>query len=95
MCFLTGDRCKRETDRDALPQLSPRGGEVLEVWRAAQTQWRHGWNGPTGLDYASVRDAAELLGLPLGAEEFRLIQVMEEAWLRAMDEARKKAEVTS
>jgi hypothetical protein len=48
-----------------------------------QTQWRHGYSGPTGLDYSGVRASPALRRVPRKQRE-ELMQdlcVMEFAWL--------------
>ncbi len=53
------------------------------LWTAVQTQWRHGFAGPTGLDYAGVRASPAYRRIPPQdrAEVFEDLCVMERAWL--------------
>lgn len=63
--------------------LWPEHVAVLNLWFAAQTQWRHGMAGPTGLDYAGVRAAPAFRRIPRADRERVLddVCVMERAWL--------------
>jgi hypothetical protein len=60
------------------------------LWLAAQTQWRSGMAGATGLDYGGVEALMRLRGLPRSqrAERFAEVQVMERAALAAWAEKR-------
>lgn len=48
-----------------------------------QTQWRHGYAGPTGLDYAGVRASPAFRVIPRRQQEECMagLCVMERAWL--------------
>jgi len=82
-CFFTGGRCKKEEQREpAKKALSPEAKGALELWHAVQSQWRMGFSGPTGLDYAAVKATAEVLEINFDANMFSLIQAMEGAMLR-------------
>lgn len=56
---------------------------VLRLWGGVQTQWRHGFAGPTGLDYAGVRASPAWHAAPLRRRErlFAELVVMERAAL--------------
>lgn len=74
--------------------LWPEHVAVLGVWFGVQTQWRHGFAGPTGLDYAGVRAAPAFRALARQHREpaFDALCIMERAtlgeWARMRDEAR-------
>ena len=71
--------------------LWPEHLSALSLWRDVQTQWRVGWNGRTGLDYAGVRFCLDLAGL-CGDElrqRFEELQIMERAALLAWSEMRE------
>jgi hypothetical protein len=57
--------------------------DALNLWFGVQTQWRHGFNGPTGLDYAGVRAAPGFRALPRVRREpvFGELCIMERATL--------------
>lgn len=60
--------------------------EPLNLFHRLQTQWRHGPQGPVGMDYAGVRAALEFMGTPATPELFRQIQTMESAALEVLRE---------
>lgn len=70
--------------------LWPQHVPALELWCAAQTQWRHGLGGPTGLDYAGVRASPTFEGMDGGEREraFADLCVMECAALAAWADQR-------
>jgi hypothetical protein len=55
-----------------------------------QTQWRHGFNGPTGLDYAGVRASPAWRKLRKREQAFADVCVMERAWLAEAREQRER-----
>lgn len=57
--------------------------EAVEVFGAIRTQWRTGMNGPTGLDYAAIPVALEMIGIERSAwaQMFEDLRVMESAAL--------------
>lgn len=59
--------------------LWPEHVPALVLWTAVQTQWRHGFDGPTGLDYAGVRVVMRHQRAP--RERFDELQIMERAAL--------------
>ena len=65
---------------------------AFNVWIAVQTQWRHGFNGPSGLDYAGVRAAPAFRRTPAAEREalFEDLCVMERATLREFDRMRQE-----
>lgn len=74
----------------AEPNLLPEAEPVIDLFLAAQTQWRVGMAGATGLDYAGVEALARLRGTPLDPETFASLQVCEYAALQAMSEQQKR-----
>jgi hypothetical protein len=74
---------------EAVFHLWPEHVPAVELWAVVQTQWRHGFDGPTGLDYAGVRVALDMRArrqdIP---RRFRELQVMEHAALAAWAERR-------
>jgi hypothetical protein len=65
-------------------ELWPEHVPAVELWFAVQTQWRHGFSGPTGLDYAGVRASPRFRALPHAMREgvFADVCTMERATLR-------------
>lgn len=57
---------------------------ALHLWGAMQSQWRHGFRGPTGLDWPGVRAHPAVLAIPPADREplLQSLAVMEDAWLR-------------
>lgn len=70
------------------PELVP----ALNLWFAVQTQWRHGWGGPTGLDYAGVRASPAFRALDRAQREpaFADLCIMERAAILAWAERRER-----
>jgi hypothetical protein len=75
---------------DAVFHLWPEHEAALLLWLAVQSQWRHGWNGPTGLDYAGIRAAPAFHRLARVTREavFADVCVMERGALGAWAEDR-------
>jgi hypothetical protein len=63
---------------------------VIELFLAAQTQWRVGMSGPTGLDYAGVEACARLRGATLDPDTFEALQTAELAALGAWRDKRAR-----
>jgi hypothetical protein len=57
---------------------------AVELFARSATQWRHAGMGgaPVGLDYAGVRQVAELTGVELTQELFGEIQTLEASAVR-------------
>jgi hypothetical protein len=66
---------------------------VFTLWRDVQTQWRHSFVGPSGMDYASVEAYMRMSQNPLrrSAETIHLLRVMERATLAVAAEKRAMA----
>ena len=62
--------------------------EAVDLFITVGTQWRTGFNGPTGLDYAAIYPLLDRLGLQADDWHALLtdIRVMEEEALEAMHE---------
>lgn len=88
VCFFTGDDCKKERGTKG---LTFRQMEALRLWQAAQTQWRVGFGGATGLDYAGVAALADVLEVDF-PWVFDLVQRLEVDQLTTW---RKEAEARS
>lgn len=76
----------------AEPDLLPEAESIIALYAAAQTQWRVGMAGATGLDYAGVEALGRLRGTPLDPATFQGLQVCEHAALGAMREQRRREE---
>lgn len=78
---------------DAEFHLWPEHLDALRLWIGVQTQWRHGFDGPTGLDYAGVRASPAFRRLATIDRDrvFDELCVMERAALDALraDRARR------
>lgn len=67
----------------------PENWPAVELFAAVSTQWRVGMAGATGLDYAAVRAAMEMQGVPPAdwPARFGEVRIMERAALEVMREA--------
>jgi hypothetical protein len=74
----------------AEPEILEENVPAIELFLAVQTQWRVGFSGATGLDYAGVEAAARLRGTALTADTFDRLQVLERAWLAALGDVRER-----
>lgn len=72
-------------------EIWPDNMMAVGVFVAVSTQWRMGFNGPTGLDYSGVESAMRMAGVPRRewADTFESIRIMEDAALRKMREKGK------
>ena len=72
--------------------LWPEHEPALHLWHLVCTQWREGFGGRTGLDYASVQCVLRDEGLrgKQRRERFAELRVMEFAALAAWAEQRKR-----
>lgn len=79
--------------RDEVFHLWPEHVPALGLWGAVQTQWRQGFGGPTGLDYAGVRASPAFCSLPRRRRErvFGELCIMERATLAEWAEQRRRA----
>jgi hypothetical protein len=82
-------RCEDCTEPNLLPEAEP----VIDLYAAAQTQWRVGMAGATGLDYAGLEALGRLRGTPIDPDTFGLLQICERAALSAMADQRSKGSV--
>lgn len=64
----------------------PEHWQALELFTCMLTQWRTGFNGATGLDYAALPVVFELNGIEKEQqrERFDELQIMERAALKAI-----------
>lgn len=64
----------------------PENWQAVDVFCAVSTQWRHGYAGPTGLDYAVLPAVLDLAGVVMDerADVFHAIRVMESEALERM-----------
>jgi hypothetical protein len=61
----------------------PENVPAVDLFLGVQTQWRAGFGGATGLDYAGVEAAARLLGVAIDRDVFQGVQVLEMSYLEA------------
>lgn len=78
-------------DLDEDVEVWPDNWSAFRLFNAMATQWRTGACGATGLDYTSIRDVAEFIGIKKKQikEIFPDLQVMEAEALAAMAEDRE------
>ena len=78
---------------DEVVWLWPENERAWRLWLQVQTQWRVGFDGKTGLDYAGVRACMELRRIPrrLRGQLFQQIHAMELAALGVWRDARERA----
>lgn len=74
--------------------LLPDNVPAFDLFQQVQTQWRIGFAGPTGLDYAGVRASPAFRRIRRRLRERTLdeICIMERAWLDAAAEVRAENE---
>lgn len=90
---MTGGDCAHDVKLAALPRLSHRGERVLQLWSACHSQRRFHFGGMGGLDYSGVEVVIRRLRLGTTPDEFRLLQVIENAHLQHLsDQARRELE---
>lgn len=65
---------------------------ALDLFVALQTQWRTGFNGPTGLDYAAVAATLDLQGVAPAdrCKLFADLRVMEAEALKVFKDGRRQ-----
>ncbi len=78
---------KQETEPFA---VLPENARAVELFLLSSTQWRfvEGWE--AGLEYSGVEAAARLAGIPMTAELFADIRIMEAAAVETIHERRKR-----
>jgi len=64
--------------------------ETVMMFMRVQTQWRYGFAGPTGLDYAAVEAAMRMVRAEKTDDLFTGIQIMEVAALKTLAAERAK-----
>jgi hypothetical protein len=84
-----GGKCADCPEPDLLPEAEP----ILDWWLAAQTQWRVGMHGPTGLDYAGLAGLQALRGEAPDPERFAGVQICERAALTALRDRREREQL--
>lgn len=67
-------------------EVEPDNWETVMLFVRVQTQWRHGFNGPTGLDYQGVEAAMRMAGVAQNVELFDGLQIMEFEAIKAFQE---------
>lgn len=74
--------------------LWPENRAAWDLWQCIQTQWRVGMGGATGLDYAGVQSAMQLIGVARKdrADLFALVRAMEGATLDEWAKQREREE---
>lgn len=72
-------------------EVWPDNSDALNVFVAMATQWRSGFGGATGLDYACLPAVFDLLSITkkTRADVFNDLRVMEDAALECMREQEK------
>ena len=77
---------------DSIVCLWPENVRAWGLWLRLQTQWRVGFDGKTGLDYAGVRACLDLCRIPrrLHARLFDLVHAMELAALGVWRDERER-----
>jgi len=76
----------REQEQDI--DVWPENWQSVQVWTRAQTQWRMGFGGPTGLDYNGVEAVMRQMKIEDTGDCFDRIQVLEAATLRIIEDRR-------
>ena len=77
-------------------EVWPENWTAVRVFSMLSTQWRHGFAGPTGLDYNAIDVVVEKSGLSEDVRDddhfFDSIRVLEGAALEKMAEDRERAQ---
>lgn len=83
---------QRQAGAERTVYVWPEHLPALRLYLDAQTQWREGFSGATGLDYAGVEALLRLQGVrgPQRAERFAELQIMERAALQAWARQREQ-----
>lgn len=98
-CFVTASlghedaRCEKDMALDGLREVSPAGLDLWELWNRIQTQWRMGFDGPTGLAYEGVEVVARCEGFDLRDGLLRGVQHLEAARLGYIRKKRDEEEL--
>jgi hypothetical protein len=92
ICKVTKGECAWECK--AKKPLTLNALDAWELYCACQTQWRTGFSGATGLDYASVLTVAERMDPPivLTPRVFDLLRLIEAKRLVIWSDERKALE---
>lgn len=69
-------------------EVEPENWETVVMFLRLSTQWRHGFNGPTGLDYTAVESTFRMTGTAATPALFEGLQIMEFAALRTINQKR-------
>jgi hypothetical protein len=72
--------------------LWPENVEAYSLFASLRTQWRHGFSGPTGLDYAAVLAHMRAVGIRRRkfGELYAAVRVMEQGALEGFAEMRAR-----
>lgn len=71
------------------PELYQANLPAFNLFMACWTQFRHGFNGPTGLDYNTIKIAAQAMNITLDDDVFTKVRVLENEFLKVCDELNK------
>ncbi|MGD8327378.1 MAG: DUF1799 domain-containing protein, partial [Sphingomonadales bacterium] len=71
-------------------EIAPDEHNPVTLFFALSTQWREGFNGPSGLDYTAVRPTAEMLGLEVDRTLFIDLRTMEAEALKAWRDRKRR-----
>lgn len=74
------------------PEIWQDNAHIVRVFGAMQTQWRIGFSGPTGLDYAALPMVVRMMRVPLDCRDdiFMGVRVMESATLGVWADKRRQ-----
>lgn len=70
--------------------MLPGNLKALELWNRIQTQWRTGYDGPTGLDYNALYRVARTIGTRIDRAMLDKIQALEFDLLNELAERRQR-----
>lgn len=69
-------------------EIPPDQVEAVTLFFSLATQWREGFSGRIGLDYAAIRPTAEMAEITLTPDLFRDLRAMEAEALKVWSEKR-------
>jgi hypothetical protein len=76
-------------DKCPKPKIKYSNENPLNLFLALDTQWHHGFAGPTGLIYSEARAMAKDMGLDF-VEQFDSLQICESEFLKIINEQHNK-----
>jgi Phage related hypothetical protein (DUF1799) len=77
VCHVTGAGCAKEREVVQEELLTPDAQDAWRLFQLAQTQWRVGMAGATGLDYAGIAALARWEEVDMSGRAGELVRILE------------------